>query len=248
MGRRHLQDFRPLRVRDTARLLFENNRIARRPLWYDVTGDIPPSQPFVRPLMQSGSHKSVKGRKPSKMFKPMALEFPEDALRDDFYGDHPWELARPKVILEGSGCDAKRWNWSRIVQPGKKLDGESVVQRQLWLMTNEFKTQSAAYDQARREFYHHRHLEEVGRRIAKEEALATGAYFGKGPLEVGMELEDKAYEQWKEWAAKQTEERKQQTAQMYTGPVEETPDEKELDDFDDTLEEEDQALLPERSA
>jgi small subunit ribosomal protein S23 len=45
-------------------------------------------------------------------------------LRADFFGDHPWELARPKIILENSGNDAKGWDWSKIVQPGKPLDGE----------------------------------------------------------------------------------------------------------------------------
>lgn len=81
----------------------------------------------------------------------------------------------------------------------------SVVQRQMWLM-NEAKakakdmTAAKAYDQARQEFYAIRHEEDVERRVAKEEALATGAYFGKGYLEIGMEQEDKVYEQWKEWA------------------------------------------------
>jgi len=234
MGRKNLRDFRPLRVRDTARLLFENKRIAQKPLWYDVTGEIPPSEPLVRPLMQSYQ---PRGKKPSKMFKPMALEFPEDKLRSTFYGDHPWELARPRVILENTGNDAKGWDWSKIMQPGKKLDGESVVQRQLWLMEHQKLPKPAAYDQARREFYHHRHLEEVERRVAKEEALATGAYFGKGPLQIGMELEDKAFEQWKEWASRQIEERKQSTAQMYTGPVQEESDENELDAFDALLDE-----------
>jgi small subunit ribosomal protein S23 len=53
-----------------------------------------------------------------------------------------------------------------------------------------------AYDIARKEFYALRHEEEVERRVAKEEALWTGAYFGKGALQVGMELEDKTYNEW----------------------------------------------------
>lgn len=60
-----------------------------------------------------------------------------------------------------------------------------------------------AYDQARREFYELRLQQDVERRVAKEEALATGAYFGKSTLQVGMELEDKAFERWKEWAQKE---------------------------------------------
>jgi len=78
-------------------------------------------------------------------------------------------------------------------------------------------TISQAYDIARKEFYSLRHEEEVERRIAKEEALWTGAYFGKGPLEVGMELEDKTYEAWKEWATKEIEAIDRQRDSAYTG-------------------------------
>jgi small subunit ribosomal protein S23 len=50
-----------------------------------------------------------------------------------------------------------------------------------------------AYDIARKEFYELRHEEAVERRVTREEALWSGAYFGKSALEVGMELEDKTY-------------------------------------------------------
>lgn len=66
-------------------------------------------------------------------------------------------------------------------------------------------TNNQAYDVARKEFYALRHEEEVERRVQREEALWTGAYFGKGALEVGMELEDKSYESWKAWATKEVE-------------------------------------------
>jgi small subunit ribosomal protein S23 len=62
-------------------------------------------------------------------------------------------------------------------------------------------TSSKAYDQARKEFYASRHQEDIERRVAKEEALAVGAYFGLSQLEVGMKLEDEMYEGWKAWAA-----------------------------------------------
>ena len=68
---------------------------------------------------------------------------------------------------------------------------------------------AAAYDQARKEFYEHRHREDVERMVAKEEALHVGAYFGKSALEIGMELEDKAFEDWKEWATKEIAAQKQ---------------------------------------
>jgi small subunit ribosomal protein S23 len=64
-------------------------------------------------------------------------------------------------------------------------------------------TQEKAYDIVRREFYALRQEEDVERRIAKEEAMKVGAYFGKSHLQVGMELEDQQYENWKKWASKQ---------------------------------------------
>lgn len=94
----------------------------------------------------------------------------------------------------------------------------SVVQRQLWLVDNVPEmSNNQAYDIARKEFYALRHEEEVERRIAKEEAMWTGAYFGKGILEVGMELEDKTYESWKAWANKEVEAIDRQRDAAYTG-------------------------------
>jgi small subunit ribosomal protein S23 len=85
-------------------------------------------------------------------------------------------------------------------------------------MKNKGFSKARAYDEARREFYKHRLLQDVRRRIAKEEALHVGAYFGKGPLEIGMELEDKAFESWKAWAARQIEDEEQMRAQLFSGP------------------------------
>lgn len=69
-------------------------------------------------------------------------------------------------------------------------------------MNNEGLSSAEAYDKARKEFYALRHQEEVEHRVAKEEALSTGAYFGMSVLDIGMQLEDKEYERWKDWAAK----------------------------------------------
>ena len=77
----------------------------------------------------------------------------------------------------------------------------SVVQRQLWLLNNVPDiSKSAAYDIARREFYRLRLQEDIERRVAAEEAQATGATFGPSILEIGMELENRQYNRWKEWA------------------------------------------------
>lgn len=84
-------------------------------------------------------------------------------------------------------------------------------------MQHEEKDKASAYDQARKEFYEYRHRAEIEQRIAKEEARAVGAYFGKGPLEVGMELESQAFNEWKAWAINEIELQRQAQAAMYSG-------------------------------
>jgi len=172
----------------------------------------------TQPVQHRGPSPKSRIRKPSKMFKPQLIEYEEDRLRREFYRDHPWELARPRIVLENDGKDAQRCDWSRIQQPGRPLSGESVIQRQLWLLHNvPGMSKAQAYDIARKEFYALRHEEEVEQRIAREEATWTGAYFGKSALEVGMELEDKIYESWKVWATKEAETINLQRNAAYTG-------------------------------
>jgi small subunit ribosomal protein S23 len=91
----------------------------------------------------------------------------------------------------------------------------------MWLMKHQSLSKASAYDQARREFYAHRHLSEVRSRIAKEEAQHVGAYFGKGPLEIGMELEDRSWEGWKRWATVQIDDEQAMRAQMFSGQQDE---------------------------
>jgi small subunit ribosomal protein S23 len=130
MGR---YDFRPHRVLRTADQLLETKRIQHLPCWYKIVQDVPPSAILTRPVHRDaswsgGKQSSRKGRKPSKMFQPLAIPYPEDKLRKDFFGDHPWELARPKVVLEDGGDERKGWDWSTgIRQPGKRIDGERFV-------------------------------------------------------------------------------------------------------------------------
>jgi small subunit ribosomal protein S23 len=82
-------------------------------------------------------------------------------------------------------------------------------------------SQTVAYDQARGEYYRYRLAREVEDRVAREEALATGAFFGPGPLEIGMQLEDGYYENWKEWAIKEAQALKQLSQSAYSGTDEE---------------------------
>ena len=38
------------------------------------------------------------------------------------------------------------------------------------------------------------------RQVAKEEAMATGAYFGKSLIQIGVDFEDKQFMRWTSWA------------------------------------------------
>lgn len=87
----------------------------------------------------------------------------------------------------------------------------------MWLMKHRAMSKPAAYDVARREFYFQRHREDIRRRVAREEALHVGATFGKGPLEIGMELEDKSWDGWKRWAQEQIDNEEATRAQMFSG-------------------------------
>lgn len=53
--------------------------------------------------------------------------YEEDKLRMNFFQDHPWELARPRVILEDDGKDGQKVDWSELDQPGRQLNGERYI-------------------------------------------------------------------------------------------------------------------------
>lgn len=203
--------------------------------------------------------------KPSRLFQPVQLDFPESRQRWEFFNDHPWELARPKVVLEDDGRDGERWDWGHALcrpiagandpegkkaiaqwerkqmsQAARPLNGEAVVLRQHWLIRHTGMTEAAAYDKARKELYRARHAQEVESRVAAEEALFYGAFFGPGPLEVGMKLEDKAYESWRDWAAKEVVAENHRTNSAYSGSENEAtdfedPSEQELQEISDSV-------------
>ena len=95
--------------------------------------------------------------------------------------------------------------------------GNSVIQRQAWLMEQRNLSKDDAYDQARQEFYDQRMREDIERRVAKEEATATGAYFAKTRIGIGAELENKSFEVFRAWAEKTAMELDQARAAVYSG-------------------------------
>ncbi|KAG5943920.1 hypothetical protein E4U53_006981 [Claviceps sorghi] len=198
-----------------------------RPPWYRVMNSVPPAESLVRTVTPRHRMPNPKAKKPKKLYRPQSISYPEDALRTNFYKDHPWELARPRIILELDGKDYQYCDWSKgLRQPGIPLTGECVVQRQLFLMQIEKMSKRKAYDTARREFYRLRQEEEIEKRVAIEEAKHVGAYFGKSRLDVGMQLEDQEFENWKIWAGKQTANREARSnSEIETFGMEEEQDE-----------------------
>ncbi|KPM45670.1 hypothetical protein AK830_g998 [Neonectria ditissima] len=202
MGGRQI---RPARVYQTVSEEL-NHRIlgsstSNPPPWYNVMTSVPPAETLVRTLPPHRWSSNPKATKPKNLFRPQRIGYLEDKLRSTFYKDHPWELARPRVILELDGKDYQQCDWSK----GLQQKGRSVVQRQMWLMTNEKMGKRKAYDMTRREFYRIRQEEQIEKRVAIEEARHVGAYFGKTRIDVAHHLEDREFENWKIWAGKETE-------------------------------------------
>ncbi|EQL03246.1 37S ribosomal protein S25 [Ophiocordyceps sinensis CO18] len=203
------------------------------PPWFRVMNSIPPAESVVRTITPRHHEPDPRATKPKDLYRPQNIRYLEDSLRATFFKDHPWELARPRVILELDGKDYQYCDWSKgLRQPEMPLSGEGVVQRQLWLMQNEKLSKRKAYDLVRWEFYRLRQAEEIESRVALEEARYTGAYFGKSKLNVGMMLEDREYENWKIWAGKQTEKlAARASSDIETYDVEEVGDEFEETDL-----------------
>lgn len=130
MGR---YNFRPLRVRETAGLLMKVQPATPTPPWYQTMTEYPPSQILVRtnpvqhkntPHISTARQRPRKYKKPSKMYQPQTISYLEDKLRRDFFVDHPWELANPRILLENDGRDHEKRDWTLSEQPDRPLDGE----------------------------------------------------------------------------------------------------------------------------
>jgi small subunit ribosomal protein S23 len=122
-------NLKPARVYQTASRLLESQSITQPPPWYTTIGSIPPGEIMTRtqPVQHRAVNPKSRIRKPSKMFKPQPIEYQEDQLRREFFADHPWELARPRIVLEDDGRDGQKCDWSRIQQPGRPLNGERYI-------------------------------------------------------------------------------------------------------------------------
>lgn len=96
------------------------------PSWYKVMAEVPPTDSTVRTIPPRHRLPGPNApKKPKKLYRPQHIQYPEDKLRTTFFKDHPWELARPRVIMESDGKDYQYLDWSKGVrQPGIALTGE----------------------------------------------------------------------------------------------------------------------------
>lgn len=220
-----------LKVLELTSRLLKAGVITQKPAWFDIISAHPPSLDVTKtpkslelhqeadPLTtlfvkQSGFYKTRACRKDvkqknSSLFRIPKLELFEDELRDVFYHQHPWELSRPKIIVETTGTDAEKCDWSHMLQLLKPLDGESVVQRTIWLLkkskeNGEEKSLFEAYDEARFEFYQLRMAEEMDSVVAREESGMVGAVYPSTHFTRGVEKEQPHVDRWTECAELQT--------------------------------------------
>jgi small subunit ribosomal protein S23 len=92
-------------------------------------------------------------------------------------------------------------------------------------------TKAQAYDKARKEFYAIRRQDELVQKVQREEALWTGAQFGLSALEAGLVVEDKEFERWKIFAAKEAQALQTRQSAAFANSI------------DDAAEDEDEANL-----
>ena len=125
MGRQ----IRPARVYQAAvnnvatRIIPHKPQIA--PAWLRAIEAIPPAEIETREYPIQHTEPNKRQRRPRNLYRPTRIVYPEDELRREFYRDHPWELARPKIVLELDGKDSRYLDWSKGVrQLSTPLTGE----------------------------------------------------------------------------------------------------------------------------
>lgn len=138
----------------------------------------------------------------SHLYRTPKLRYTEDRIRHLFYTNHPWEMARPRNVIENGTPPVSSLDWSSIIQPRMRLSGESVVQRTMWLAKqpsylSEHKSDwFSAYEQARLEFYRVRMREHAESQVAQEEALMHGAVLGPSSWDTSLAREQRYIEKY----------------------------------------------------
>ncbi|KAI8047290.1 mitochondrial ribosomal protein S25 [Gilbertella persicaria] len=127
--------------------MLKGNLMKKTPVWLPVLQAIPPGPSIIRSqnpqvnvsgqteieqqLFTKTQHKT-RLRHSQKHLRtppprPRAIVYPEDRLRRVFYRDHPFELSRPKVLVENE-LGIHRTDFSKLMLDGmhpSQIDGEA---------------------------------------------------------------------------------------------------------------------------
>ncbi|CAB4396232.1 uncharacterized protein OCT59_000456 [Rhizophagus irregularis] len=193
----------PTQLHNHVSRLFTGKIIKSLPVWYSAMKNIPPGQSLLRSPLQfrednlqnhnlrlrrdtkSHSQKHLKTKVP----RPQKIYYMLDALRKDFYRDHPYELLRPQILIEQDGGFVEKI-LGNLKFPCR-VTGENVIKYQEYLIKKKGMSKNDAYIQACNEFYKIRAREEVAERVAEEQALLFGARGGQSQTERSLWLEHK---------------------------------------------------------
>lgn len=109
--------------------MLKTGTIGLEPAWYKAVMETPPTTDIIpkltlKDLERVRNSKRKKLVKSKDLFKPQKIVYEEDSIRTAFFTQHPWELARPKILVENDALDFTRHDWSKIDQDHKQLDGE----------------------------------------------------------------------------------------------------------------------------
>lgn len=103
--------------------LLQAGLLKSEPVWYQPVLHTPPMTDVARKPAQS--HRARNRNRPNDIREIQGIsQGLELYLRRKFYKEHPWELARPRIVVEEDGADYVRQDWSKMEQIGKPLDGE----------------------------------------------------------------------------------------------------------------------------
>lgn len=170
--------------------MLKGNLMKKPPVWLSVVQAIPPGPSIIRsqnPEVNINGQTELEASLLSKPRnthrlrhsqkhlrtpppRPRAIVYPEDKLRRQFFKDHPFELAKPKVLVEND-LGINRTDFSKLMLDGmhpSQIDGEAVIKYQLHLMTHENMPERKAYAKATSEFYEIRAQQEEEERAARE--------------------------------------------------------------------------------
>lgn len=116
--------------------LLKGNLMKNPPVWLSVVQNIPPGPSVIRSqnpeTVESQDTTQHRLRHSQKHLRtppprPRAIVYPEDRLRRQFFKDHPFELARPKVLVENDN-GINRTDFSKLLLDGmhpSHVDGEA---------------------------------------------------------------------------------------------------------------------------